>query len=66
MVDLHGLGIDVRLERIEGVGQRRQHERAGRRRRGGGSRGSRLGKYNAWHGCGGGDARGGTKKMTAR
>ena len=55
MVDFHGLGIDVRLERIGWIGQRREHERAGGGRCSG-SRGGRLGKYDARRGCGGDDA----------
>ena len=63
MVDFHGLGIDVGLERVGWIGQRREHEGAGRGGRGSGSRGGRLGEYSAWRGGGGGDACGHRDEM---
>ena len=65
MVDFHGLGIDVRLERIEGIGQRREHEGAGRSGRGSRGRGGRLGEQRARRGGGGDDAGGHLDEMAA-
>jgi hypothetical protein len=58
MVDFHSLGVDVGLERVGWIGQRREHEGAGRGRSGG-----CLGKYSAWCGGGGSDACGHRDEM---
>ena len=65
MVDLHGPGVDVRLERIEGIAERRNRERTCRRWGRRWSGGWRLGEYKAWRGGDSGEACGRAEKMTA-
>ena len=65
MVDFHGLGVDVRLERIGGIGQRREHEGAGRGGRGSGAAAGAWANTSAWRDGGSGDAGGHRDEMAA-
>ena len=64
MVDFHGLGVDMGLQHIEGIAERRNRERPGRGGRCSGGGGLREDK--ARHGRDGGDAGGRTEETTAR
>ena len=65
VVDLHGPGVDMRLQRVEGIAERRELERARWRRRSCGRSGSGLGKHEARRGSSGHDAGSGAEQMTA-
>ena len=65
VVDFHGPGVDMRLQRVEGVGERRQRERPCRCGRGGRRCGGLCKDDTRCRGDGN-EAGGGAEKMTAR